>query len=88
MNILNYLIIGFCVISILLVLFFALRTRHFIKSLIISATTGLSVMLILHFTSNFTGFEFNITPISLITSSVFGLPGVVAIVLTKMILGV
>lgn len=88
MNILKYIIIGFCVLSVLSVLFFALRTKHFIKSILISAITGISVMLILHFTSNFTGFEFNITPFSLITSGVFGLPGVVAIVITKMIFGI
>lgn len=88
MNILKYIILGFVVISIIIVLFFALRTRHFLKTLSISALIGFSTLLILHFSSSFTGFDLNITPFSITTSCTFGLPGVVAIVICKMIFGI
>ena len=87
MNIFNYIMIGCTVFSILVVLFFALRTRKFFKTLLTSALLGITTLLILHFTSNLTGFKLEITPYTLSASSFLGLPGVVAIVLCKMIFG-
>ena len=84
----DYIIIICALIAVLVVLFFALRTRKFIKTMLSSALIGISTLLILHFTSGLTGFSAELTPFTLGTSGIFGLPGVVAIVVCKMIFGV
>lgn len=87
MNYFNYIVIACGIISVLIVLFFAIRTKKFFKTLIVSALIGISTLLILHFTSGLTGFSAEITPFTLSASGIFGLPGVVAIVISKMIFG-
>ncbi len=87
MELFDYIVIAFGIISVLIVLFFAIRTKKFFKTLIFSALIGISTLLILHFTSGLTGFSAEITPFTLSTSGVFGLPGVIAIVICKMIFG-
>ena len=88
MQFINYIIIGYSCLSVLIILFFALRTKKIFKTMLISAALGISTLLILYFTSSLTGFTIQLTPLTLGVSGVFGLPGVVAIVLCKMILGV
>ncbi len=88
MTVFDYIMIGCAVFGVLIVLLFALRTRKFLKTLLFSALLGIVTLLILHFTSGLTGFSLELTPYTLGTSSIFGLPGVVAIVLCKMIFGV
>ncbi len=87
MKIYNYIIIGLFCLSLLIVLIFAIRTKKFFKTIITSSIIGIISLLILHFTSKITGFNIEITPYTLGFSSVFGLPGVVATVITKMIFG-
>ncbi|MGN0173940.1 MAG: pro-sigmaK processing inhibitor BofA family protein [Acutalibacteraceae bacterium] len=84
----DYIIIGCTTLAVIIVLFFALRTRKFFKTLLTSAVIGIITLLILHFTSSLTGFSMELTPFTIGTSSIFGLPGVVAIVICKMIFGV
>ena len=74
----NYIVIGFLCIAVLTVLVFALRTKKFFKTLLTSAIIGESVLLILYFTSSFTAFSIELTPFTLGTSGIFGLPGVCA----------
>lgn len=88
MTVFDYIMMGFAILSFLIVLFFALRTRKFFKTLITSALIGLLTLSILYFSSGITGFSVELTPYTLGTSAIFGLPGVVAIVICKMIFGV
>ena len=88
MTVFDYIIMSLCILSILIVLFFALRTGKFFKTLITSALIGIVTLLILYFSSKLTGFSIELTPYSLGTSALFGLPGVVAMVICKMIFGV
>lgn len=88
MKIFNYIVIGLFCLAVLFVLFFALRTKKFFKTILTSSLIGVSSVLILHFTSMFTGFTLEITPFTIIFSSIFGMPGVVVIVICKMIFGI
>ena len=88
MTVFDYIMIGCASFGVLIVLFFALRTRKFFKTLITSALIGVATLFILYFTSDITGFSVMITPYTLGTSCIFGLPGVVAVVICKMIFGV
>lgn len=88
MNYFDYIIIGCAIVAVAVVLFFALRTRRFFKTLITSAVLGLVTLFILYFSSSITGFKLELTPYTLGTSSVLGLPGVVAMVICKLVFGV
>ena len=88
MNYISYIVITYAALSTLIVLFFALRTKKFLKTLLTSAIMGISTLLILYFTSSLTGFMVQLTPLTIGVSGVFGLPGIVSIVLCKLILGV
>ncbi|MEE1003486.1 MAG: pro-sigmaK processing inhibitor BofA family protein [Acutalibacteraceae bacterium] len=88
MTVFDYIMVGCASLGVLIVLFFALRTRKFLKTLLSSAIIGIITLLILYFTSDLTGFSVMLTPYTLGTSCIFGLPGVVAIVICKMIFGV
>lgn len=83
----NYTVYIFSAVAVLSVLIFALRTKKFLKTLITSALLGLSILFILHFTSGFTSFNIELTPFTLGVSGIFGLPGVIAITLSKIIFG-
>ena len=84
----DYLFIALGSIAVLIVLGYAIATKKFIKSLLFSAVTGITSLLILHFTAPLTGFTLELTPYTLGGAGVFGLPGVIAITVAKMIFGV
>ncbi len=81
----NYIAIGFLCVAVLVVLIFALFTKKFFKTMLSSALIGESVLLILHFSSAFTAFSLELTPFTLGTAGIFGLPGVVAITISKIV---
>ena len=83
----DYLFIALGISAVLIVLGYAVATKKFLKSLCFSAVTGLAALLLLHFTSKFTGFSLELTPYTLAGAGIFGLPGVVCITLCKMIFG-
>lgn len=84
----DYLFIALGVLAVLIVLGYAIATKKFIKSLLFSAVTGITSLMILHFTAPLTGFMLELTPYTLGGAGVFGLPGVIAITVAKMIFGV
>lgn len=83
----DYLFAGLGVLAALIVVVYAVKTGKFLKTVGFSALTGASALLILHFTAGLTGFSLELTPFTLSTSVIFGLPGVVCITLSKMIFG-
>lgn len=83
----DYAVYIFCGIAVLTVLILALRSKKFLKTLLTSAFGGMGFLLILHFTSAFTAFNIELTPFTIGTSAVFGLPGVIAITVSKIIFG-
>lgn len=87
MNLIHYILIALAVISSILLLIFALLTKKFLKTIFLSALGGIVTLLILNFSSGITGFEIGINPSSVGVSAVLGLPGVIALVVIKMIFG-
>lgn len=83
----DYSVYIFCGIAVFTVAIFALRTKKFFKTLLTSAFSGISFLLVLHFTSGLTAFNIELTPFTLGVSGIFGLPGVIAITVSKIIFG-
>lgn len=81
----DYLFMALGIIAALIILIYALLTRKFIKSLLILSAIGFTVLTLLHFTAPFTGLSLEYTPYSIAASCLFGMPGVVCMVICKMI---
>ncbi len=79
-------LILFC-IAVLTVVVFAFRTKKPLKTLLWSCIWGLSGLFALYFTYPLSGFRLELTAFTLVVSSVFGLPGVICMTLTKMLWG-
>ena len=86
MDYLNYIFLTIAIISILMILGFALYTKKFIKTLLSSALIGFIALFALHFTSSFTGFTLEFTPYTFATAGFLGLPGIVGLTIIKMII--
>lgn len=84
----DYVFIILAVLSVVIIIGYAIYTGKFVKTMLFSVISGITALLILHFTSPLTGFSLEITPYTLSGASLFGLPGVVAITIAKMIFGV
>ncbi len=85
MTVFDYSIIVLAILSVVVVLLFAVRTKKFLKTMLTSATIGLATLFILYFTSGLTGFKLELTPYTLGGSVIFGLPGVLCMVVAKII---
>ena len=85
MSIFDYFIIFLSSIAVLAVFVTALKSRKPIKALISSSIWGLGALFTVALTSPLTGFVINITPYTLAASTIFGIPGVICIALTKMV---
>ena len=85
MEIFKILFIVFLSVFALLFLFFSIKTKRFFQSLLINALAGLSVIIIINLTKRFTGIFIPINEYSVIISSAFGAPGVIALLLINII---
>lgn len=86
MEIYEIIMVALGVIYAIALLCAAAKTDHFFKTLIFSALIGSSVFLALVLLSPFTGVELSLNPWSLGTSAAAGLPGVVGMLIVKLIL--
>jgi len=84
----NIIEITFTVLSCiagLFILIFAFKTRRPFRTIFSSALLGVSSLFIVSITGGFTGIQVAMNFFTLGTSAVLGLPGVIAIILTKTI---
>ena len=84
----DYFVISLAGIAVLAVLFTLFKNKRVFKTLLNSSIWGLSLLIILAATNKLTGITINITPYTLGTSGIFGVPGVICVVLTKIIWGI
>lgn len=83
----DYLMMSLAILAVLIVLIYAMKTKHFFKTILSSAVIGLFTLIVLYLFSPITGFKLEVTPYTLGGSVVFGLPGVVCMSLAKMLFG-
>ena len=84
----DYFVIALAVISVLTVAVTAIRTRKPIKVLASSGAWGLGALVTLSLTGQWTGLMLALTPYTIGTAAIFGLPGVICMVATKFIWGI
>ena len=84
----DYLMMSLAIIATVIVLVFMFKTKMPLKAFLSFAGWGVSALVVLHLLSFLTGFKLEITPFTLSASAIFSLPGVVCMVLTKMLWGI
>lgn len=76
MDFLKYIILSVVGITLICLLFFAIKSRKFFKTLFLNAVLGICAIAIIDLTAKFSGVYIPINYYTVGTGSVLGLPGV------------
>ena len=85
---LNFLKIGFTIgfgISVLMILFFAIKSKKFLSSLFINAFLGIGAVVVINITSKYSGVSIPINEFSVLASGVLGVPAVFGLLILNLI---
>lgn len=85
MEILKYIILSALGITVLLILFFALKSRKFFKTLFFNAFLGITALAVIDITSKFSGVYIPVNYYTVGASGVLGLPGVFGFLISNFI---
>ena len=69
--------------SLIIILTVSLKSKHFFKSVFLSAFSGLSALFAVHVISWFTGLSLSVNLFTAAVSAVGGIPGVIALLITS-----
>lgn len=78
----NYIFIGAFCLSLIIILTVSLKSKHFFKSLFLTAFSGLGSLFALYFLSDFTPLTLPVNLFTAGVSAISGIPGVIALLLT------
>ena len=87
MEIQSKLTFGLLIVSGIIILFVMLRSKHFIRSLILSALQGVAALFAVNLFSAVTGFELAVNPVTLSVSALGGMSGVILLLISRCIIG-
>ena len=86
MIIADYCFISAAVLSFLILIVYAVKTKAFIKTAFTSGAVGICSFAALNISGIFTDFTLSVTPYTISVSLVGGLPGVLCLTLAKMLI--
>ena len=84
MQIIKYLLIALIVIYDIIFLVFLSKSKKPIKTLLVSLTVGIVTLTVVNLTAAFTGVSLSINAWTVGGSAIFGLPGVLSMLLIRM----
>lgn len=85
MDAVKYIIISVLAITALIILFFAIKSRKFIRTLLLNAFLGIIAIIVINLTKKFSGVYIPVNYWTLGIGGALGLPGVVGILLSNFI---
>ncbi len=85
MDILKYIILSVLGMTVLLILFFAIKSRKFFKTLFLNVFLGIIALAVLNLTSGFSGVYIPLNYYSAGTGAVLGLPGILGLLIANFI---
>lgn len=85
METLKTVLIAFAAVYAIAFLFFAFKSGKPIKTILFSALLGLGVFVLLNLTGGYTGVSLGVNPWSVLCASVAGVPGVVLMVVMRLL---
>lgn len=87
MDIQSKSIFGLLICSGIIILIIMFRSKHFVRSFILSAVQGIAALFAVNLLSAATGFDLAVNPITLGISAVGGTAGVVMLLLSRIFIG-
>lgn len=85
MEIIKYLIISVVCLAVLIILFFALKSRKFFKIIFVNALFGIGAIGLINLTAKFSGVNIAVNYWTVGAGGVLGLPGVFGILISNFI---
>ena len=85
MDAVKYIIISVLAITALIILFFAIKSRKFIRTLLLNAFLGIIAIIVINLTKKFSGVYIPVNYWTFGIGGALGLPGVVGILLSNFI---
>lgn len=82
MDFVNILFISAFAFSLIIILTVSFKSKHFFKSILITAFSGIGALFALHLLSQFTAITLPVNIFTVTVSSLSGIPGVIALLLT------
>lgn len=79
MDLVSILFIGAFALSLIIILTVSLKSKHFFKSLFLTAFSGLGCLFAVHLLSHFTALTLPVNTFTLAVSALSGIPGVIAL---------
>ncbi len=74
----------FLIVYIIVFLFFCYKSGKMVKTLLLSAASGLAVMTVINLLSKFTGVSIAVNAWTTLSSATFGIPGVLGLLIVRM----
>ena len=81
MNIECKFVIALLILFAIIILITMLRSKHFLKCIILSALSGTACLFAVNILSGVTGFTLAVNPVTLSVSGIFGVPGVIMLLI-------
>ena len=85
MDAMKYFMIVLCIITILMILFFAIKSRRFFKIIFLNAFLGIGAIILINLTKKYTGVYIPINYWTVSTGGIFGLPAVLGLLICNFI---
>ena len=85
MDIIKYILISVLVLTELLIIFFAIRSRKFFRTLLLNAILGIIAIVIINLTKKYSGVYIPINYDTLGAGSILSIPGVIGILICNFI---
>lgn len=83
---LSYFVLAVCLIFALIILFVCKKTGFCFKNMFLSSVSGLGSLFLLNMLTDFTAVSVSVNYLSLAISSFFGIPGVIGLVLSQILI--
>lgn len=81
-----YIILSSMAVSALIVIAVCIKSKHFFKNLSLSAISGIGSLFAVNLFTAFTGVSIAVNYITLLIGIFFGIPGIIAIIISQILI--
>lgn len=83
MNFESNWVIALLILFAIIILIIMLRSKHFFRCIILSALSGIACLFAVNILSGLTDFTLAVNPVTLGISGIFGVPGVIFLLISR-----
>jgi len=85
MEIIKYILISVLILSELIIIYFAIKSKKFLRTLFLNAFLGIIAIIIINLTKKYSGVHIPMNYYTLGTGSILSIPGVIGILICNFI---